>query len=67
MENFALFETKRLQPTILNLMKMAEFSKNIENTLEKEIAPYEQFLLFPLFTKDLYCRHLKRRACLQKG
>ena len=34
--------------TISNLMKMAELSKWVENTVEKgEIARYEQFLLFP--------------------
>ena len=32
-----------------------------------EIARYEQFLLFPqVFSKDLYCRHIKTRACLGK-
>ena len=41
--------SKSLQRTISNLMKMAESSpKRVENTLEKgEIARYEQFLLFP--------------------
>ena len=31
------------------------------------IARYEQFLLFPLFSKDLYYIHEKTRACLGKG
>ena len=45
-----------------------KFSKWVENTVEKrEIAHYEQFLLFPVFSNDLYCRHLKTRACLGKG
>ena len=45
-----------------------KFSKPLENTVGKgEIARYEQFLLFPLFSKDLYCRHVKTRACLGKG
>ena len=54
-----------------------KFSKQVENTLGKgEIARDEQFLLFPkcflrtfpkVFTKDLYCRHIKTRACLGKG
>ena len=55
--------------TILNLMKMAESSpKWVENTVVKgEIAHKEQFLLFPVFSKDLYGRHVKTRACLGKG
>ena len=50
-------------------MKMAESSsKRVENTMGKrEIACYEQFLLFPVFSKDLYCRYLKTMACLDKG
>ena len=45
-----------------------KLSETIENTVGKEeIACYEQFLLFPVFSKDLNCRHLKARACLGKG
>ena len=45
-----------------------KFSKSVENTVEKgEIALYEQFLLFPVFSNDLYCRHVKTRACLGMG
>ena len=46
-----------------------KFSKGIENTMGKgEIAHYEQFFLFPqLFSKDLYCRHVKTRSCLGKA
>ena len=45
-----------------------KFSEWLENTVEKgEIAGNEQFLLFPqCFSKDLYCRHVKTRACLGK-
>ena len=54
---------------------MAErLPKAVENTMGKgEIARYEQFLLFPqcfqktVFSKDLYCRHVKTMACLGKG
>ena len=55
--------------TILSLMKVAESSlKRLENTVRKgEIARYEQFILFPVFSKDLYNRHGKTRACLGKG
>ena len=44
-------------------------SKRVENTVGKgEIAHYEQFSPFPtVFSKDLYCRHVKTRACLGKG
>ena len=46
-----------------------KLSKQVDNTVGKgEIARYEQFLLFPqVFSKDLYCRHVKTRACLGKG
>ena len=47
--NFRLFQTKKLQSTILNVKEMAESShKRVKSTLEKgEIARNEQFLLFP--------------------
>ena len=49
--------------------KMAESSpKRPKCFLGKgEIARYEQFLLFLVFSKDLYCRHVKTRACLGNG
>ena len=48
---------------------MEECSPNgSKNTVGKEeIAPYEQFLLFPVFSKDFYYSHVKTRACLGKG
>ena len=44
----------------------SNFSKLVENTVGKgEIARDEQFFLFPsVFSKDLYCRNVKTRACL---
>ena len=50
-------------------MKMVkEVFKWVENTVGKgEIARYEQFLLFSQCFLDLYCRHVKTRACLGKG
>ena len=44
-------------------------SNGVENTVEKEeIAHYEQFLLFPQFSKDFYSRPVKTgRACLGKS
>ena len=45
-----------------------KFSKKVENTEGKgEISSYKHFLLFQQFQKDLYCRHIKTRACLGKG
>ena len=43
--------------------------KWVENTVGKgEIAHYEQFLFFPtVFSTDLYCKHMKTRACFGKG
>ena len=48
---------------------MAENSPNRQKTVRNgEIARYGQFLLFPtMFSKDLYCKHVKARACLGKG
>ena len=44
-----------------------KLSKQIENTAGKgEIARYEQFLLFPVFSNVLYSRHVKTWACLGK-
>ena len=45
-----------------------KLSKRIENIVGKEeISRYEQFLLFPVFSKDLYCRLVKTWACLGKS
>ena len=42
-----------------------KLSKRVENTDGKgEIAHYEQFLLFPVFSNDLYCRQVKTRVKL---
>ena len=56
-DNFKLDETGR------------KISKRVENTVGKgEIARHEQFLLFPsVFSNNLYCRHVKTRACSGKG
>ena len=43
-----------------------KLSKQVENTVGSgEIARYERFLLFPVFLKDLYCRHVKTIFCGQ--
>ena len=51
-------------------MKMVgiKFSGRLENTVGKgEIAHKEQFLLFPVFSKDLNCRHVKTGGLFKKG
>ena len=71
------------QTTNFRLSKLKEFaddnfkfvengrktSKQVENTVGKgEIARYEQFLLFPtVCSTEMYCRHVKTRACLRKA
>ena len=70
MTNFRLFENKESADNNFQFDKNGKkLSIWVENTAGKcEIARYEQFLLFPqLFSKDLYCRHVKTRACLGKG
>ena len=45
-----------------------KFSKWVENTVGKgEISRHKQFLLFPVFSKDFYYRHVKTRVCFEKG
>ena len=74
----SLTQAKILDPSKLkefadNYFKFDEngrkFSIRVENTVGKgEIAYYKQFLLFQqFFSKVLYCRHMKTRACLGKG
>ena len=44
-----------------------KFSIPVKNTVGKgEIARNEQTYLFPVFSKGLYCRQVKTRACLGK-
>ena len=45
-----------------------KFSKLVENTVGKgEIARYEQFLLFPVFSKGSFPRGVKRCHCVGMG
>ena len=54
--------------TISNFMKIAEFSKRVENTVEKgENANNEQFLLFPSVLKRPVLQTYKNGAYLGKG
>ena len=45
------------------------FSERVENAVGKEeICLFQAIFPFPTeFSKDLYCRHCKTRACLGKG
>ena len=44
-----------------------KFSKPVENTVGNgETGHYEQFLLFPVFSKDFNCRH-KKQGLFGKG
>ena len=45
-----------------------KLSKWVENTVGKgEIALYKQFLLFPVFSKGLFPRGVKRCHCVGMG
>ena len=45
-----------------------KFSKWVQNTVGKgEIVRYEQFLLFPVFSKGLFPRGVKRCHCVGMG
>ena len=67
MTNFRLFQLKEFADDNFKLDENGrKFSKQIENTVGKEIARYKEFLLFPVFSKDLYSRYVKTRACLGK-
>ena len=67
-----ILDSSKLKELVDDNFKLGEncrkLSKWVENTEGKEeIARYEQFLLFPtVFSKDMYCRHVKTRACLGK-
>ena len=59
MTNFIPFETERVPDDNFKFQEIGrKFSKWLENTVGKgEIAHYEQFLRFPVFSLDLYCRN----------
>ena len=70
--NDKLFYFSKMKEFADNSFKFDEngrkFSNRVENTVGKgEITCYEQFLLFPQLSKDLYGRHIKTRGCLGKG
>ena len=67
--NFRLFQTDEFADDNFKFDENGrKFPKRVEITVGKgEIAHYEQFLLFSVFSKGLVCRHIKTRACLGKG
>ena len=68
--NFRLFQTERLGNDNFKFdEKGRKFSKWVENTVGKRRSCSLQAISpFPtVFSKDLNCRHVKARACLEKG
>ena len=46
----------------------ATFFERIENSVGKgEIACVEQFLVFPVFSRDWHCRNVRTKACFGTG
>ena len=68
--NFFTLPNQSLQ-TISNLMKIncRKFDKCVDNTVGKVEKCWLQAISpFPtVFSKDLFCSHVKSRACLGKG
>ena len=60
--NFRLFQTERVCRRQFQIgQNSRKLSKKVENIVGKgEIAHYEQFLLFPVFSKGLFSRGVKR-------
>ena len=67
--NFTLFQTERFaDDNFIFDENGRKLSKQVENTVGKgEIARYEQFLLFPVFSKGLFRRGVKRCHCVGIG
>ena len=66
--NLDSYELKEFENNNFNENGRREFYWRVENTVGNgETAHYEQFLLIPVFSKDLCCRHVNTRACLGKG
>ena len=68
--NLRLFQTERVADDNFKFDEnRGKVSERIKNTVGKEeIARLRAISFFPtVFSKDLYCRHVKTRACLGKG
>ena len=62
--NFRLFQTEEFAD---ETFKFDENYLKVENAVGKgEIACYKQFVLFPVFSNDLYCRHIKTRIVWER-
>ena len=59
--------TNNQEDNFILAVNARRLSKSVENTVGKgEIDRYEQFL-FPVFSKDFYCRHAENRGLFGKG
>ena len=70
MTNFRFFQIERVFSDNYKFNENGSlFSKQVEITMGKgEITCHEHFLFFSVvFSKDLYCKHVKTMACLGKG
>ena len=77
LKTFTLYQPfpKRQILDSCKLKESADDNLNWHKVLQKgrkhwgkgEIAWYQQSLLSPVFSKNLYCRHIKTRACLGKS
>ena len=69
MTNFRLFQFEEFADDNLKFDENGrKLSKRLENTVGKgEIARYEQFLLFPVFSKGLFPRSVKSCHCVGMG
>ena len=70
MTNFRLLRTESLQTTISNLMKTAKniFQIRKKNSMKRRNCSLRSISPFStVFLKELYCRHVKTRACLGKS
>ena len=67
-----VLDSSKLKEFADNNFKFVEndrkFSKRIENTGKRRNCSLRAISPFPtVFSKDLYCRHVKTRACLGKA
>ena len=67
--NFRLFQTEEFaDDNFIFDENGRKLSKRVENTVGKgKIAHYEQFLLFPVFSKGLFPRDFKGCYCVGMG
>ena len=63
MTNSRLFQTESADDNFKFYKNGRKFSKWVKNTAGKgAISPFRK-----VFSKDLYCRHVKTKDCLGKG